>query len=381
MIKHQEPLLRTAAWLEGTVFTVSSLGCFGLAGDIPAVGLWIAIPLYLAVLASYFMLGRSTSLGWAAGATLSGLTLSAVLGTLQSSQTSMMSAILLLSGGGIGAMAIVLQASRLGRFSLIVVFLANLAVTLPVMSADSRTQALTIFIVGWSVNVMVGVWLNDSVRRARTRIEGLGTAHKAERRASELEAQRRQSARLLHDTVLATLTLLAHSGVGVDPDALRSQAADDAVLLRQLRLGETPSPRASGAYTLQPGEVAVVTQSIRALQQRFQRRGLTVHWHGDGDITLPPAVRSAFLLSLGECLENVRRHSGVDSADVTITQNAAGVRAMVTDTGVGFEADAIKLGRLGIAESVVARVRDVGGNARIFSAPGAGTTVVLEVPR
>ncbi|GAA0996425.1 sensor histidine kinase [Subtercola frigoramans] len=381
MIKHQEPLLRTAAWLEGTVFTVSSLACFGLAGDVPPFAVWVAIPAYLLIVLSYFMMNRTGSLVWGAAAALSGLLLSAFLGTIEGSHPSILSAVLLLSGGGIGAMAIILQSSRSGRIVLIVFFLLNLAATLPVMSPDVRTQALTIFIVGWSVNVLVGVWLDDSVRRARTRIARLGTAHQAERRASELEAQRRQSARLLHDTVLATLTLLAHSGVGVDPDALRSQAAEDAVLLRQLRLGETPAPRSSGGYTLQSNEVAEVTDSIRALQQRFQRRGLTVHWHGDGDITLPQPVRSAFLMSLGECLENVRRHSGVDSADVTITQNAAGVRAMVTDTGVGFDMGEVEKGRLGIAESVVARIRDVGGNARIFSAPGAGTTVVLEVPR
>ena len=42
---------------------------------------------------------------------------------------------------------------------------------------------------------------------------------------------------MLHDTVLATLSLLAHSGVGVGAGALRQQAGDDARLLKQLRLG------------------------------------------------------------------------------------------------------------------------------------------------
>jgi len=30
---------------------------------------------------------------------------------------------------------------------------------------------------------------------------------------------------------------------------------------------------------------------------------------------------------------------------------------------------------------VIGRLREVGGNARLFSSPGSGTTVVLEVPR
>ncbi|WP_237280415.1 sensor histidine kinase [Subtercola vilae] len=381
MKRHIEPLLRTAAWLEGAVFTVSSLACFAISGDIPLFALVSVIPLYFVMLVSYFMMGRSSAVLWLIVTTVVGFSISALLSLAITANPSNIGALLLLCGGGIGAMAIVLQSSRAGRYYLVAIFVLNIVITLPAMSVDGAAQALTIFIVSWSVNVTVGIWITDSVRRARNRIARLGTAHQAERSASELEAQRRQSARLLHDTVLATLTLLAHSGVGADPDALRVQAGEDAVLLRQLRLGETPSPRSSGGYTMQPDEVAVVGQSIRSLQQRFQRRGLTVHWHGDGDITLPQTVRSAFLLSLGECLENVRRHSGVDSADVTISQDAAGVRAMVTDSGVGFDTDDVERGRLGIAESVVARIRDVGGNARIFSAPGAGTTVVLEVPR
>ncbi|RFA20304.1 sensor histidine kinase [Subtercola boreus] len=381
MIRRQEPLLRTAAWVEGWVFTIASLVCIAIAGDTPGFSLVFALPLYLVVLVGYFIMGRSSATLWIVVTTVAGLSASALLGGVVASSPSVISAVLLLSGGGIGALAIVLQGSLYGRFYLALMFVVNLAVTLPFIASENISQALTIFVVGWSVNVMVGIWITDSVKRARSRIARLGTAHQAERRASELEAQRRQSARLLHDTVLATLTLLAHSGRGVDPDALRVQAAEDAVLLRQLRLGETPTPRSSGTYNLRTDESPPVAQSIKALQQRFKRRGLMVHWHGDGDVTLPPLVRSAFLLSLGECLENVRRHAQVDQADVTITQDAGGVRAMVTDSGIGFETDGVASGKLGIAESVVARIRDVGGNARIFSAPGAGTTVVLEVPR
>jgi hypothetical protein len=37
--------------------------------------------------------------------------------------------------------------------------------------------------------------------------------------------------------------------------------------------------------------------------------------------------------------------------------------------------------KLGFKESVVARLADVGGRTRLFSSPGSGTTVVLEVPK
>jgi signal transduction histidine kinase len=109
--------------------------------------------------------------------------------------------------------------------------------------------------------------------------------------------------------------------------------------------------------------------------------GLTVNWHGSGQVQLHSNVLDSFLLALSECLENVRRHAGVNHADVTITDDETTVRAMVTDTGVGFDLGQIGSERLGVAESVIARLRDIGGNARLFSSPGAGTTVVLEVPK
>jgi signal transduction histidine kinase len=109
--------------------------------------------------------------------------------------------------------------------------------------------------------------------------------------------------------------------------------------------------------------------------------GLKVAWHGTGQVLLPSEVLDAFLLALAECLENVRRHSGVTEAHVTITDDATMVRALVTDAGVGFNIDDIDEAKLGFAESVVGRLREVGGNARLFSAPGSGTTVALEVPR
>jgi signal transduction histidine kinase len=245
-----------------------------------------------------------------------------------------------------------------------------------------------VVVLGWLLPTAIAVWISVGIPQVEKRIASIGRAHRAERQASELEAQRRQSARLLHDTVLATLTLLAHSGVGVKPDALRKQAGDDARLLRQLRLGSNPPTPPDGeqlvSTTTSPVPVIeepVLGTTLESVQQRFSRMGLQVSWHGTGQVLLPSEVLDAFLLALAECLENVRRHSGVTEAHVTITEDATIVRALVTDSGVGFDISDIDDAKLGFTESVVARLRDVGGNARLFSAPGSGTTVVLEVPR
>ncbi|HRN30297.1 MAG TPA: histidine kinase, partial [Terrimesophilobacter sp.] len=184
------------------------------------------------------------------------------------------------------------------------------------------------------------------------RIHSIGRAHRAERLASELEAQRRQGARLLHDTVLASLTLLAHSGVGVAPDVLRQQAAEDARLLRQLRL-ETTADHAADMSNAVPGTDDTPATSLDTVKHRFDRIGLDVHWHGTGRLDLDPDVLEAFLLALAESLENVRRHAGVLEAHVTITDDEATVRAMVTDSGSGFDPTDVDPARMGLKESIV----------------------------
>ena len=81
---------------------------------------------------------------------------------------------------------------------------------------------------------------------------------------------------LLHDTVLATLTLFAHSGVGVSPDALRAQAGDDAQLLRQLRLGgsgipQNAVPTTTGSVPTVSVDDAILGTTLESVKQRFKR--------------------------------------------------------------------------------------------------------------
>ncbi|HEY1530220.1 MAG TPA: histidine kinase [Galbitalea sp.] len=382
--KERDRLLqRTARFLglSGTLLTLISLAFPGVV----TVGAFVStIPFLLLLAVCLFLLPRNHPLLWSMLGIAAGLA-ALVVARLPFSGTpspSLASALAPLGAAGIACFAIVLVSSVL-RIVLVVV--AAAATTLLVQLAAPNFGALSpttlAIILGWVLSAVLGYWLSASVPRAARRIYSIGKAHRAERQASETEAQRRQGARLLHDTVLATLTLLAHSGVGVAPEALRQQASEDARLLRQLRLGATPTPQAAGNYNLTPVEETPLGTTLESVKQRFGRMGLEVSWHGTGQVLLPSDVLDAFLLSLAECLENVRRHSGVTQAHVTITDDATTVRAMVTDAGVGFDLDGIDEDKFGFRESVIGRLREVGGNARLFSSPGSGTTVVLEVPR
>lgn len=385
--KERDRLLQRSARVYGLSFTAVSALCFALPGAVPFPVLLLGIPLYLILAAALVAVGLSRSIWWPIVALVAGTGIVLVVGILGGAPSPSASlAIIHVAASGLASLALVLTTS-LPRIALLVAGALVGVGAVVFAEIDTPAQALRsggTVLVGWGLAALITVWINAGVPQVAKRIASIGRAHRAERQASELEAQRRQGARLLHDTVLASLTLLAHSGVGVKPEALRLQAGEDARLLRQLRLGTAPQlaePTETGTIPVVTAEEPVLGTTLESVKQRFGRMGLQVSWHGTGQVLLPSDVLDAFLLALAECLENVRRHSGVTEAHVTITDDATMVRALVTDAGVGFDIADIDEAKLGFAESVVGRLREVGGNARLFSAPGSGTTVALEVPR
>ncbi|RIX31013.1 sensor histidine kinase [Amnibacterium setariae] len=395
ILKQRDRLLGISARLIGVVCAGASFVLLVLSDPRPGLLLLVA-PGYAVLILALVRIGSTRAIAWPAVALVAGLVTAALarLGTLGAFDgllgqagpfpipTGSVDAVRLLLAGAIAAVAIVLTLS-LGRMIVLLgAFIATLATAVVLFAGDTALGFVGFSILaGWTGLTIAGFVLSAGVLRAARRVSSIGRAHRSERQASETEAQRRQGARLLHDTVLATLTLLAHSGVGVSRDALRRQAGDDARLLRQLRLSPTPITMGQGQSDGEGDADGLKSDSLQAVRARFERLGLDVSWHGAGTVSLRPDRLDAFLLALSECLENVRRHSGVGEAHVTITDDEASVRALVTDNGVGFEPAAVPAGKLGYRESIVGRIEEAGGTARVFSAQGSGTTVVLEMPR
>ena len=87
-----------------------------------------------------------------------------------------------------------------------------------------------------------------------------------------------------------------------------------------------------------------------------------------------------------EVLRNVTAHAGTGGrAFVLVEDEDDTVTVTVRDEGVGMPqnrlVEAAAAGRLGVAQSIRGRVRDLGGTVTITSAPGGGTEVELRVPR
>jgi signal transduction histidine kinase len=183
---------------------------------------------------------------------------------------------------------------------------------------------------------------------------------------------RSRAARVVHDTVLNDLAVLATS----EPGPLAPAFAD--------RLAATLELLASPDWSVPPvGDDARMTGPVEAAVERAVAAGLTVGIEGEvsalGD--LAPDVHRALGGAVDQCLTNILRHADVGAAELTVLPETDGVTVMITDAGAGFEVADVPPDRIGLAGSIRARIEDAGGSVRVFARPGVGTTVLLTVPR
>ncbi len=207
----------------------------------------------------------------------------------------------------------------------------------------------------------VGKLRGDSEKLETARQETL-----KERERLAAERQRNKEHRLLHDSALQTLELVAQNDQ-LDPELIRSQARREANLLRRAINGEQDN-------------VAGFARRIRDLAEESTESGLRVELALiDLGIEVRPDASEALLGALREALTNVTKHAGVNQVVVGLMGADGGVRVTIRDRGHGFD-QAIESQGFGVKNSIVARMNEVGGTATISSALGQGTKVIRWAP-
>jgi signal transduction histidine kinase/ligand-binding sensor domain-containing protein len=99
------------------------------------------------------------------------------------------------------------------------------------------------------------------------------------------------------------------------------------------------------------------------------------------DGAFSPADEIVFYRIVQECLNNIVKHSGATQARVLITRDSA-IRLEVTDNGRGFAVDKLDQKKQGFGLSGIAeRARMLGGDFRIDSEAGGGTTISIMIDR
>jgi signal transduction histidine kinase len=196
--------------------------------------------------------------------------------------------------------------------------------------------------------------------------------------------ERREHERLLHDTVLNTLTALARPGVGSVTDAV-ARCQHDVALMEQA-LGHPGDGQAAAR------PFGSLVAAVQAVITERRARGLLVHVQvGNGRpatdgapatpvLAIPAQAADAITHATREALANVAEHAGTGEAWVEISDGGDGVRVTVRDRGAGFDPARVGAARLGLRRSITERITDAGGQAAVTSAPGAGTEVCLRWP-
>src|SRR5262249_34528773 len=99
-----------------------------------------------------------------------------------------------------------------------------------------------------------------------------------------------------------------------------------------------------------------------------------------GELPADPARDREVLRIAQEALQNALRHADAQQVAVRLRADDGGLLLEAEDDGIGFDPDApgLRSRQLGLT-SMEERAQRLGARLRIRSAPGAGTTVRLEV--
>ncbi len=189
-------------------------------------------------------------------------------------------------------------------------------------------------------------------------------------RAAERERHRRD----VHDTVLQVMESLALPAPrdALDPvgslDQVRSIARAHALRLRLSLDGDAPAEPGGLEHRLGALAVEMTAEGLRVDLVPLAKPS-----------DVPESVVNSLHDAAREALRNTLKHAKTSKAVMCLEEHDGVVTVSVRDHGTGFDVGA-RRGGFGIENSIHARLAEIGGTARIDSAPGQGTRVVLTAP-
>ena len=251
--------------------------------------------------------------------------------------------------------------------------------------SDEDVFANALFaVVSLVFSIAVGSWVIRIIEQSQDRAALIAELDSSRHEISRLSAahgaltERERMAREIHDTLAQGFTslLMLIQAVEAELDHDLPQARRHLALMddtARQNLAEARALVAGGAPADLDG--ASLPDALRRLAARHEA-ALEV----SGPVRpLPAGPEVVALRACQEALANARRHAGSSaSVGIALTYADEALTVCVRDTGCGFDPAAVR-GGYGLA-GLRARATEVGGTARILSAPGDGTTVTVRLP-
>ena len=258
-------------------------------------------------------------------------------------------------------------------------------------------EALVVAFAAFAVGAIESAQL---VRLERDRVDAVANLAAATERAAlkremfgeiltAQEAERARVSRDLHDDVGQALTSvllglrLVESSFAANPVEL-DEARQRTENVRELVADALRRTRKL-AFDLRPivlDDVGLLPALERLAQDMTARSDTTVAVASDGlaAARLPPSVETLVYRVVQEALTNITRHAKAATASITVVATDGCVRTLVEDDGIGFIVpDTPSRGHLGLKG--MAERADLGdGTVELYSTPGAGTTIILDLP-
>ena len=198
------------------------------------------------------------------------------------------------------------------------------------------------------------------------------------------ESERREVAREIHDDIGSTLAGLKanvawlHKRIGDD-----SEAAARLLDMSGLIDGAVQSANRI-ISSLRPGilDFGIGAALDWQVTEFGNRMGFAASFKtNQEDVTMDLVHSTVLFRVLQEALTNIAKHAHASSVAVEMFANSGSVNLEIRDDGIGLqEADKTKSTSFGL-RGMLERVRAIGGWLDISASPGAGTTLMVSVPR
>jgi signal transduction histidine kinase len=240
------------------------------------------------------------------------------------------------------------------------------------------------------VAVVIGLWINNIIVQSKHRAVVIAELAATRSELAQLSrqagvmAERERLARDIHDTLAQGFTSVmllieaadAELGPGASParpflhDA-RKTAADNLAEARAMVAALSPPDLRDASLPAALGQLIDRISPDLGVDPQLAVTGTPRPLAANEEVVLLRATQ--------EALTNVRKHAAAARVGIELAYQPEAVTLRITDDGRGFDPAAQPPG-FGLS-GMRSRVAQVSGTLRVQSAPGAGTTVAVDLPQ